>query len=81
MDKIVVYTAIFGGYNELIRPQFENVRLRLFTQTVIYHLLEGGGNSKNRQLATTIPETTDTTKSYHLHLQVTYSIYVIVVPY
>jgi len=24
MDKIVVYTAIFGGYNELIeQPQFE----------------------------------------------------------
>ena len=32
MEKIVVYTAIFGGYNELIeQPQFENVDYVCFT--------------------------------------------------
>lgn len=36
MEKIVVYTAIFGGYNELIeQPQFENVDYVCFSDKFI----------------------------------------------
>ena len=69
MEKIVVYTAIFGGYNELIeQPQFENVDYVCFTDRNL---------SSSSWKVVVVPEppvgqdntqTTDTTKFYHIFI-------------
>ena len=65
MEKIVVYTAIFGGYNELIeQPQFENVDYVCFTDRNL--------SSSSWKVVVipepTIPETADTSKSYPIFI-------------
>lgn len=79
MDKIVVYTAIFGGYNELIeQPQFENVDYICFTDrnlssstwkvVVVSEPPIGDDNTRNNRYYKILP---------HLHLQdYQYSIYI-----
>ena len=79
MEKIVVYTAIFGGYNELIeQPQFENVDYVCFTDrnllssswkvVVVPEPQVGDDNTRNNRYYKILP---------HLHLQdYQYSIYI-----
>ena len=77
MDKIVVYTAIFGGYNELIeQPQFENVDYICFTDrnlsssswkvVVVSEPPVGNDNTRNNRYYKILP---------HLHLH--YYLYII----
>ena len=77
MEKIVVYTAIFGGYNELIeQPQFENVDYVCFTDrrivtgkvVVVPKPPVGDDNTRNNRYYKILP---------HLHLpEYQYSIYI-----